>query len=557
MEERRYVVEISRPLGSDLVAAASDAIAARLEMEAERIRTLLSGRVGAVTRPVLHEKALVIARVFGEAGVSVTVREVILEADPAGQAAVIVEEPPVEPPTESPSEPVPEPLPTPPSEPPAPDSTEHEPHGSTARPELDSIWDDDSGWDSEQEVVAPWNAPDVDEPSLAGEDEIDYRVFPSQAVAEDDAEDDAEVNGDLGADLDDASDDDSGDDLDSDPSAWAGGNADGGAASEPERGPPPQPWRKSPGESAQVSAPAGAPAEAPMSEARSGAAPAARVDEQASRSGESAAAATLPSTRWVPSPHDQIEPEPMAAGMRPFDEWEQPDGAVKATGETGRWWVPERAVAHEPVMPEPEGPPLRNYLIWALLASVVVLLGLQVLFALRDPAGRALDYQGGLEAYRQGDFNAARRAWEAASASGDARAQYMLGHMVQNGQGQPWSNARAAEWYRLAAEQGLPEAQVALADLYLRGLGVPPEPQTAAQWLAAAARSGNAEAQLAYGELLLHGQGVQQDFAQALAWFESAASVGSTRAVDLLDFVRAAGPLLLAQVVEPTDSAGE
>ncbi len=547
MEERRYVVEISRPLGSDLVAAASDAIAARLEMEAERIRTLLSGRVGAVTRPVLHEKALVIAKVFGEAGVSVTVREVILEADPSGQAAVIVEEPPTEPPGESPAEPPTTPV----TEPPVPEPVEHEPRSSTARPELDSIWDDDSGWDSEQEVVAPWNAPDVGEPSPAGEDEIDYRAFPSRVVVEDDTE----VNGDLGGDLDDASGGDSGDD--SEPGAWARDATDDGAgAREPERGPPPQPWRRSVGESAPVSAPAPAPVGASLSEPSSGATPTARAEEQASR-GEPAAAAALPSTRWVPSPHDQIEPEPMKAGVRPFDEWEQPDRAVKATGETGRWWVPERAVAPEPVTPEPEGPPLRNYLIWALLASVVVLLGLQVLFALRDPAGRALDYQGGLEAYRQGDFTAARRAWEAASASGDARAQYMLGHMVQNGQGQPWSNARAAEWYRLAAEQGLPEAQVALADLYLRGMGVPPEPQTAAQWLAAAARSGNAEAQLAYGELLLHGQGVQQDFAQALAWFESAASVGSTRAVDLLDFVRAAGPLLLAQVVEPTDSAGE
>ncbi len=483
MEERRYVVEISRPLSPDLVAAASEQVAARLEMEAERIRTLLGGRIGAVTRPVLHEKALVIARVFGEAGVAVTVREVILEADPIVQATTIVEEPK---PTLEPERPPAAPV-------------------SSPRQELDSIWDDDSGWDSEQEVVAPWNAPDVEEHGGDGvddvdsdetevaesglADDVDYRAYPSLSVVEDEPE----ANGDA-------------------------------APPEEEKPPAPQPWRKA--------------GEAPSPTATT--AP--------------AAAATLPSTRWVPSPHDQIDPEPggvgVSAGARPFEAWEQSEGSAKATGETGRWWVPERAVVPEPVTPEPEGPPLRNYLIWALLASVVVLLGLQVLFALRDPSGRPNDYQGGLDAYRQGDFSVARRAWEAAAGTGDARAQFMLGHMVQNGQGQPWSNARAAEWYRLAAEQGMPEAQVALADLYLRGLGVPPEPQTAAQWLLAAARSGHAEAQLAYGELLLHGQGVQRDFAEALSWFESAASLGSVRALDMLEFVRAAG-----QSLPPADDA--
>lgn len=497
MEERRYVVEISRPLSPDLVATASDSIAGRLEMEAERIRTLLGGRIGAVTRPVLHEKALVIARVFGDAGVAVTVREVILEADPIGQPPTIIQEP------------EPEPAPHPTAHPVA------EPTSPGPRPELDSIWDDDSGWDSEQEVVAPWNASDDDteddpqddtyddgsaDADLTDDDDVDYSAYPSLTVVDDEPDagfDDAAGPGPVVA--------------GSGPS-----NPAPVARAEPEPEPAertsaPQPWRR--GEGAAVSNPS----------------------------------ATLPSTRWVPSPHDQIEAEPAApngaAAARPFEAWEQSESGAKATGETGRWWVPERAVVPEPVAPEPEGPPLRNYLIWALLASVVVLLGLQVLFALRDQSGRPLDYQGGLDAYRQGDFSVARRAWESAAGNGDARAQFMLGHMVQNGQGQPWSNARAAEWYQLAAQQGLPEAQVALADLYLRGMGVPPEPQTAAQWLLAAARSGHADAQLAYGELLLHGQGVQRDFAQARAWFESAAELGSQRAVDMLEFIRAAGSL--------------
>lgn len=506
MDERRYVVEVSRPLGSDLVAAASEQVASRLEMDAGRIRTLLDGRVGAVTRPVLHDKAVVIARVFSDAGVAVNIREVILEADPAGPAPVVLaaDLEPTHAEGEDDEEARARDGDYDDLEEPSGDSVlaSHEPaeadrQRAPTAPALDEIWDDDSGWDSEQEVVAPWNAYQDDERSVPESDDVDYRAYGDTALpAGRDLEEDDGANGQLAVEAE-------GFAAVGDEAAAGGGDA--------RRPRPPQPWRKD-----------------------------VAVDAEVDANG-----VTLPSTRWVPSPHEQLEREPEAPGDEAFDSWEE-GRSVKATGDTGRWWVPERSAGQATVTPENDAPPLRNYLIWALLVSVVVLLGLQVLFALRDSGSRPVDYAGGLTAYRQGDFQAARRAWEAAAEAGDARAQYMLGHMVQNGQGQPWSNARAAEWYRQAAQQGLPEAQVALADLYLRGLGVPQEPQTAAQWLTAAARSGHLEAQVAFGELLLHGHGVQQDFVQALAWFESAAAGGYAPAADLLDFVRAAGPVLLA-----------
>lgn len=495
MDERRYVVDITRPLDSGLVAAASQAIASRLEMEPERIRTLLEGRVGAVTRPVLHEKAVLIAKVFAEARVAVSIREQILEADPVESARA-----PLEPAADAPAT---APQPTSEAAPEVPPGAQ-----PAARPELDEIWDDDSGWDAEQEVVAPWNQIADGSDTDLEQDQIDYRSYPTgrQPLVGDDLDDlrvsdDADALAESGA--------------VQEPDA-ATGARDAGAADR--RQPPPQPWRKD--RPAHPNEPA---------------------DDDRQR-------AALPSTRWVPSPFEDSQPN-LREDPLPVANWLEETPGVKATGDTGRWWMPERPATVEPVTPQPEGPPLRNYLIWALLVSVIVLITLQVLFALRSPAAGG-DYQGGLAAYRQGDFAAARRVWEPLAEAGDARSQYMLGHMVQNGQGQPWSNARAAAWYRLAAEQGLVEAQVALADLYLRGLGVPPDPQVAAQWLASAAQSGSPQAQVSYGELLLHGSGVDQDFAAALAWFRSAAAAGYREANDLLDFVAAAAPLLGA--AEPT-----
>ncbi|HZJ09903.1 MAG TPA: tetratricopeptide repeat protein, partial [Trueperaceae bacterium] len=175
------------------------------------------------------------------------------------------------------------------------------------------------------------------------------------------------------------------------------------------------------------------------------------------------------------------------------------------------------------------------YLLWALVVSLVLLVVLQLVFSARGPSAGGATYEAGLAPYRSGDFSAAQNAWQSAAANGDPRAQYMLGYLVQNGLGQPWSNRRAAEWYHLAAAQGLPEAQAALANLYLEGLGVQPDAERGVALLREAAAAGHPPALFQYAQLLFHGRWVAQDFEAALTAFEAAAAGGSAAAADYVD----------------------
>ena len=68
LNQRRFVVEIARPVAPADVEGAAAYIARRLSMDEGRIRTLLSNRTGPVSRDVLADKADAIAKVFGEAG---------------------------------------------------------------------------------------------------------------------------------------------------------------------------------------------------------------------------------------------------------------------------------------------------------------------------------------------------------------------------------------------------------------------------------------------------------------------------------------------------------
>ncbi len=81
MPENRFVVEVREPVPGDVVGDVAATIAARFGMDPARLRKLLDGRTGPVTKPVLQEKADLIARAFAEAGVAVSVRG----ADAAGR----------------------------------------------------------------------------------------------------------------------------------------------------------------------------------------------------------------------------------------------------------------------------------------------------------------------------------------------------------------------------------------------------------------------------------------------------------------------------------------
>lgn len=188
-------------------------------------------------------------------------------------------------------------------------------------------------------------------------------------------------------------------------------------------------------------------------------------------------------------------------------------------------------------------PLLLGFLIAALAVFVWLQLSLAPTGEVPAPVAGAEDLYGrGLAAYRGGEFGDARAAWRSAAEAGDSRALYMLGYMSEFGQGEAWSNRRAAGYYREAAERGHHRAQYALGSLYERGLGVPFSAEDAVRWYRAAAHNGHPEAQHRLGLALLQGWGVAQDWGAALAWFERAAEQGVREAEAFAEVLRAVPP---------------
>src|SRR5690606_38491592 len=81
------------------------------------------------------------------------------------------------------------------------------------------------------------------------------------------------------------------------------------------------------------------------------------------------------------------------------------------------------------------------------------LLGLAVLLC-ASPA-HAGDLASARADYERGDYRAARRVYERLAAQGDPVAQNNLGVMYFQGRGVEADDARAMEWFRRAAAQGL------------------------------------------------------------------------------------------------------
>lgn len=115
-----------------------------------------------------------------------------------------------------------------------------------------------------------------------------------------------------------------------------------------------------------------------------------------------------------------------------------------------------------------------------------------------------------------------------AAEAGDAEAQFQLGQAdAQRGQ---LSYVNAANWYRLAAEEGHAGAQTGLGALYRDGLGIARNYEKALMWFRRAAEQDHADAQLALGTMYSGGRGVTIDFAAAMHWWRKAADQGQSTA---------------------------
>ena len=113
------------------------------------------------------------------------------------------------------------------------------------------------------------------------------------------------------------------------------------------------------------------------------------------------------------------------------------------------------------------------------------------------------------------------------AATGDARAQYLLGKLYFDTAVSAHDYARAARLIRKSADQRYAKAETALGLLYENGLGVTKSYVEAMKWIRRAADQGNPVAQNELGVMYAKGRGVPQNFGEAVKWCRRAANQGS------------------------------
>jgi len=128
-------------------------------------------------------------------------------------------------------------------------------------------------------------------------------------------------------------------------------------------------------------------------------------------------------------------------------------------------------------------------------------------------------FQSAASAFERKNYPVALKILTELAEQGDAKAQFNLGVMYDNGEGVPKDASQAVTWYRKAAEQGDAAAQFNLGVMYDNGEGVPKDASQAVTWYRKAAEQGHAKAQFNLGAMYANGEGVPKDYVQAAKWF--------------------------------------
>ncbi len=120
--------------------------------------------------------------------------------------------------------------------------------------------------------------------------------------------------------------------------------------------------------------------------------------------------------------------------------------------------------------------------------------------------------------------------WFRRAAEGVVNAQYRYGRMLMEGRGVAQDFAEARIWLRKAAQTNMADALIDLAALLVQGLGGPRDDEAARQLFEQAAAQNRTEAMFALGALYGGGHDIPTDRAVSLAWYAQAAERGHARA---------------------------
>jgi len=175
------------------------------------------------------------------------------------------------------------------------------------------------------------------------------------------------------------------------------------------------------------------------------------------------------------------------------------------------------------------------------------------------------DYQSGLNAYMEGDYDRALMEWQKVVESPPAvvhpyeRAEtyYAVAMLFWMGQGVEQDTSTAAGFLRQAAELNHAGAQSKLGYLFLIGQGVPASTYEARKWLDMAAMQGDPDAQYNLAVMYRDGIGVESDPALAMQWFREAAANGDPVSAEVVaEYARQGNLQALTEPPETAATAG-
>lgn len=132
-------------------------------------------------------------------------------------------------------------------------------------------------------------------------------------------------------------------------------------------------------------------------------------------------------------------------------------------------------------------------------------------------------------AFAAGNYALAQKELKPLLDKGDARSQYAMGVMAENGFGMAKNYPQAVHWYLKAAKQGNTDAQYNLGAMYEHGVGIPVNYVEAARWYRPAAESGDIDALSNLGVLYETGKGVKQDKILAMALYNVSVAFDSNK----------------------------
>ncbi|KAJ3264609.1 hypothetical protein HDU77_007967 [Chytriomyces hyalinus] len=138
-------------------------------------------------------------------------------------------------------------------------------------------------------------------------------------------------------------------------------------------------------------------------------------------------------------------------------------------------------------------------------------------------------HMSGLATYRRNE-EAAAEYYRLAANQGLAKAQFNFALCCTNGWGVPKNESKAVQLYRAAADQGFPGAEYEVGMRYVLGKGVPEDESIAARWFERAGNQGHAMAQTNLGIMYFEGAGVEKNIEKSLYWYRKAAKGGSATA---------------------------